>query len=178
MKILVALDTSDYAEIVLEHAIDQAIHDKAPEIHFLTVADRRADIEAVKNHLATLVLPALEGLSCADWKARIHVRTGDVADEIATLALDVDADLVVVGRFGVHRRRHSLAEKLFDQLSCPVLFVGLRDRNGGPPMCADCAAVRADSDGERWFCAAHAGDRVSLRAFAPSTTSIGGGPLL
>ena len=178
MKIVVALDASEYAEIVLEHGIDQAIRDTAPELHFVTVVGKRGDLDAAKNRLAMLVLPALDGLSCADWKARVHVRTGKVDEEIATLALDVDADLIVLGRFGVHHRRHSLADQLFERVSCPVLVVGLRDRNGTQPPCPDCVQVRADSDGERWFCAAHSGDRVSLRAFASSTSSIGGGPLL
>jgi len=46
-------------------------------------------------------------------------------------------------------------------------------------QCAACAEVREDSDGERWFCAAHLNtDRLRLSALLPlSGTSIHGGPL-
>src|SRR5207248_7062449 len=51
-RIVVALDLSEYAEIVLEHAIDQAARHAASDLHFLYVADTpKPDLEPVKQQI-------------------------------------------------------------------------------------------------------------------------------
>jgi len=165
--IVIGLDRSEYAEIVLEHALDQAARHDAPDLHILTVVDRHADLEATKQRLAALVLPALEDLKVADWRVRLHVRVGEAHEEIVSLAAELRANLIVIGRFGLHHRRTrlgSVASRVLDAATCPTLVVGMVDDSPDAiAQCADCVAVRAESDGERWFCAAHtAGDRVSL----------------
>ena len=175
MKIEVALDRSDYAETVLDHAVDQAVRDGAPDLHFITVVPRDTDLDDEKRWLAALVLPALE-VADAAWTAHLHVRTGKPAAEIAALANDLDADLVVVGRFGLHHRRRSYASRIIDAVSCPVLAVQLRD---APEVsCPRCAEIRRTSNGARMFCDKHAGDRVSMRTADLTTTPTGGGPML
>ena len=183
-RIVVALDLSDYSEIVLEHALDQAARHAAPELHFVTVVDDPdSDIEPVKQSLARLVFPALDGLKGADWRARLQVRAGKPYEEIASLAAEIRAHLIVVGRFGLHHHRmlrSSVASRVVDLATTPTLVVGLCDDSPDSiTPCPDCAAARAESDGERWFCAAHSdGDRASLATvFVSGPTWVGGGPM-
>jgi nucleotide-binding universal stress UspA family protein len=186
-RIVVALDLSQYAEIVLEHAIDQAARHDAPDLHFVTVQERRDEpIDDLKTALGGLVYEGLSlfGTDAPEWRARLHVRTGRPEEEIADLAAEIGADLVIVGRFGQHRSRHrlgSIAQRVVESSLCPVLVVGLSEHAPAPAnVCAGCAAVREASDGERWFCDAHAApDRAGLATtFIPMVTSFtGGGPM-
>ena len=131
--------------------------------------------------MAALVLPALGDLDCTDWSARLHVRAGRAAEEIANLAAEVRADLIVVGRFGLHhpgKRLGSVASRVLDAATCPTLVVGLTDDSpDAVAPCTHCVATRAESDGERWFCATHAApDRESLATtFVSSSTWSGSG---
>lgn len=166
-RIVVALDLSEYAEVVLEHALDLAARHAAPELHFLTVVPGgTTDLVDVKNRLADLVLDGLGNVGdrAAGWHARLHVRAGKPAEEIVALASDVDADLIALGRFGVHR---AIARRVLDDAPCPVLAIKMIDRAPEQPQCAACVQVRADSDGERWFCDQHAApDRETLATTA------------
>ncbi len=181
-RIVVALDLGQYSEIVLEHALDQAARHPAPDLHFLTVLERAADVDRVKDQLAALVLPALETLDRADWQVRLHVRTGEIADVIATIAGEVRAHLVVIGRFGVHHpRRHlaKMASDILDVAPCPVLVVGLSESpEKDAQQCAECATVRSESEGARWFCARHTGDRARISTLVPFGSGYSGGGLL
>ncbi|MGE5183857.1 MAG: universal stress protein [Acidobacteriota bacterium] len=175
-RIVVALDLSEYSEIVLEHALDVAARHDLPDLHFVTVVDRgnKVDVVDVKNRLADLVLDGLGSFDgrTATWHARLHVRAGKAAEEIVELANEVDANLVALGRFGVHR---GVAERVLTDAPCPVLAINLIDRAPEQPQCAACVQIRADSDGERWFCAEHsAPDRVTLATTALPTTWLGG----
>jgi nucleotide-binding universal stress UspA family protein len=170
-RMVVALDLSEYAEIVLEHALDQAARHDAVELHLLAVQEEGTiPSDEVKGRLTALVADELETfgvLAREGWRAHLHVRCGKPAEEIATLAGEVGADLIVVGRFGVHgatRRFHvgSVAEQVLRHAPCPTLVVQLVDRGAEPPSCPACVAVRRDSDGERWFCDQHHSDRWAL----------------
>ena len=178
-RIVVALDLSEYAEIVLEHALDQAARHAAPDLHVVHVAEEAtANIDRAKQQLAALVLPALADLDCADWRVRLHVRVGKAADEIAELAGEVAAHLIVLGRFGTHhphRRLGTVAARVIDRAPCPTLVVGMPPDAEAVVQCADCVDVRAESDGERWFCPRHAGDRMRLSTMiTPGASWIGG----
>jgi nucleotide-binding universal stress UspA family protein len=177
-RIVVALDLSEYAEIVLEYALDQAARHSAPDLHFLHVVsnDDPDRVDPAKRRLAALVLESLENVNAADWRARLHIRAGKPHEEIIELAAELDAHLIVCGRFGVHRvwgQLGSVAHRVLEHAHCPVLAVNLVDRPiETQPQCPDCVAVRADTDGERWFCDAHsAPERETL-----ATTSLTSGP--
>lgn len=167
-QIVVAYDCSEYAEIVLEHAIDQAARHDAPELHILTVVeDDRADLDEIQRRLAGLVTPALEAFKNHNsGRARLHVRIGKPHEEIANFAAEIRAQLIVAGRFGTHRGRRlgSVIGRILDASPCPVLVVNLFDDSpDSVPQCPDCVAARAETDGERWFCDAHrAPDRISM----------------
>lgn len=180
-RIVVALDLSEYAEIVLEHALDQAARHDQPDLHFLTVVPDEAMLPGVKERLAELVLEGLDVFrdQPLDWRARMHVREGEPSAEIVALADELAADLIIVGRFEKHRRRlGSVAQRVLELSSCPVLAVNLIDKPIDDRLqCPDCVQVRADSDGESWFCERHHDrDRVTLATtrLGPSTMWTGG----
>jgi nucleotide-binding universal stress UspA family protein len=182
-RIVAALDRSEYSEIVLEHAIDQAARHDAPDLHFVTVVDRKhPDLDAVKAWLATEVMQGLEsfGRQGPDWRSRLHVLEGKPADEIATFAADLAADLLVIGRFGAHERHGSITDQVVPRAPCPTLVVNLTEHVVDPvTQCAACVELREASDGERWFCAEHSNsDRLRLSTLLPlSGPSVHGGTL-
>ncbi len=181
-RIVIALDGSQYSEIVLEHGLDQAVRHDAPDLHMLAVVEEPSDIPSVKTWLATAVLEGLDSFRAGrpDWRTRLHVRVGRPAEEIVNLAAEVDADLLVIGRYGVHHPRRSVADAIVAAATCPTLVVGLAGHAvEAERPCAACAAVREQSDGERWFCADHAApDRLRLSTLVPPSPPLTrGGPL-
>ncbi len=184
-RIVVALDFSEYAEIVLEHALDLANRHDMPDLHFVHVMEHEGDdLVDAKNQLAELVLESLSSFAdhAPKWHARLHVRQGKPEEEIVALAAEVDADVIVIGRFGLHRPRKrlgSVAYGVIADATCPVLAVNLVERPiDTQPQCADCARVREESDGERWFCEAHSGDRPTMATTTLPTSVWTGGTLM
>jgi nucleotide-binding universal stress UspA family protein len=178
-RIVVGLDLSEYADIVLEHALDQAARHDAPELHFLTVRERRKPTsEERKRALWERVHPALETFNRhgTDWRAQLHVRRGRPEIEIATLAADIRADLIVIGQFGLHTPRVSdknLPNRVLQQAVCPTLVVSM-PAELDTRQCPLCMATREQSDGETWFCPQHTGDRGRDHFVSPMTTWSGG----
>ncbi|HEU4734817.1 MAG TPA: universal stress protein [Kofleriaceae bacterium] len=179
-RIVVGIDLSEYSDIVIEHALDQAARHDAPELHFLTVRERRRPSgEECKQALWDRVYPALETFNRygTDWRARLHIRRGKPEIEIADLAAEIRADLIVIGQFGLHTPRASdknLPNRVLQQAVCPTLVIGPPIAVDTTPQCPMCVAVREDSEGERWFCAQHAGDRGRDHLISAMTTWSGG----
>lgn len=174
-RIVVGIDLSEYADIVIEHALDQAARHEAPELHFLTVREkRRPDAEQCKQALWERVVPTLETFNRhgTDWRAQLHVRRGKPAIEIAELAADIRADLIVIGQFGLHTPRardNNLPNRVLQHAVCPTLVVGMPSPVD-EPQCPACAQVREHTDGQSWFCDQHAGDRGRDHLVSPMTT--------
>jgi nucleotide-binding universal stress UspA family protein len=181
-RIVVGVDLSEYSEIVLEHALDQAARHQLPELHFLFVrerAHRRRSLEELRQRLSSLVWPALQtfNLHYTSWRARLHVRSGKPEEEIASLAHDVLADLIVMGQFGLHNPRQTLKtlpSRVLLAAPCPTLVVGMPYAMQASPICNACAQVREDTDGENWFCATHHGGERIEHVVTPMTTWSGG----
>ena len=177
-RIVVGVDLSEYADIVVEHALDQAARHDAPELHFLTVCERRRpSAEERKQALWERVHPALETFNefGTEWRARLHVRRGRPEIEIAELAAEIRADLIVIGQFGLHNPRttdKNLPNRVLQQAVCSTLVVGFPEPLDAP-QCPMCAAVREDTEGDRWFCAQHAGSGDGS-AVSPMTSWSGG----
>jgi nucleotide-binding universal stress UspA family protein len=177
---VVGIDLTEYCEIVLEHALDQAARHDAPELHFIHVKEqKKRSAEELKQRLSSLVYPALQTFNeyGTDWRARLHVRAGKPDEQIAMLAADVRADLIVIGQFGLHNPREkfkTLPGGVLASAICPTLVVGMPQDHDTSPQCPYCAAVREDTEGERWFCDAHGSpDRVE-HVVSPMTTWTGG----
>jgi nucleotide-binding universal stress UspA family protein len=95
----------------------------------------------------------------------IHVRRGDAAKEIAQLAADVSADMIVVGS---HKAPHlkslfvgSTAERVMAASKCPVFVAGPRPHPQPShtivieAACPDCLTQRAATQGKSWWCPRH-----------------------
>jgi nucleotide-binding universal stress UspA family protein len=177
-KIVAGIDLSEYSDIVIEHALDQAARHTSPELHFLTVKERKKDSsEDVQTRLARVVYPLLETFNRhgSDWRARLHVRVGKPDEQIAGLAADVRADLIVIGAFGLHHGGNTLRtlpSRVLQNAICPTLVAVMPQAQDASPHCGYCDAVREETDGERLFCDAHSGDRVNI--MSPISTWTGG----
>jgi Universal stress protein family len=103
-------------------------------------------------------------------KARIrrvvaHFRRGSPAQNVAQLAADLDADLVIVGSHG-HRGIErfflgSVAERISRLAHCPVMIVRPKGHEAAghvpeiEPACPDCLLARQASAGGQLWCARH-----------------------
>jgi nucleotide-binding universal stress UspA family protein len=93
-------------------------------------------------------------------------RVGSPARHLVAFAVELDADLVVVGthgRRGIARMLlGSVAASVLRRARCPVLVVRPRDHAGIgevpeiEPLCAECIAARRASGGETRWCTLHA----------------------
>ncbi len=199
--IVVGIDLSEYSDTVLQHAFDEAVRHERVTLHVLTViADghhwwhrptdeelARVESEA-KDRLAKIVRMVMDEAvpsgSRADWRVRLHVRRGRPDEQIVALSDETLSDLVVVGRFGqsAHGVRGigSVADRVVASAESPVLVVHMgRERSAADRQCPDCVRVRAESDGELWFCERHHGEQhhSALLDAMTGTRPVGGGPL-
>jgi hypothetical protein len=168
MRILVALEPTEYAEIVLEHALDEAVRAGSAELHFVTVVDGDSKVASTRAWLDAAVRNALDEFDLPSQFFTLHVWRGHPTDSIVALADELAADLVVIGRFSVP----SASDALVAMIDRPLLVVGI----DGPvlePQCPACRAVRAESGGEHLFCADHMGGRLpELSTRMPPATDI------
>jgi nucleotide-binding universal stress UspA family protein len=171
-RIVVGVDLSEYSDIVIQHALDQAARHDAPELHFLTVDEKSPPTsEDLKAALWARVHPTLEKFNerGTNWRARLHVRHGKPSEEISELAAEVRGDLIVIGQFGVQKSHDNLPNRVLQAAGCPTLVVG--DAAGSSPRCAICVEVRQASDGEHWFCEPHTHSNRRLeQTCSPMTT--------
>jgi hypothetical protein len=93
-----------------------------------------------------------------------HLSAGTAWREILQVAIDLQADVVLVGthgRSGVKRLLlGSVAETVVRKASCPVIVVRPKDYSAvAPPeiepACPDCLRVQRDSNGARLWCERH-----------------------
>lgn len=176
-RIVAGIDLSEYADIVIEHALDQAARHAAPELHFLTVREReRPTTDELKQTLWERVYPALETFNRygTEWRARLHVRGGKPDEQIALLAAELRSDLIVIGQFGLHHPKagdKNLPNRVLQAAMCPTLVVGMPEAADTSPQCPMCVAVREDTEGERWFCASHCANASRVEhEMTPMTT--------
>lgn len=100
---------------------------------------------------------------------RGHIRLADPAPAILQCAVDVNADLIVVGE--THKKGlaklvlSTTAAKVMDRASCPVLLARPKNHAAMPkttgvePVCKACQRVRESTNGNTWWCATHAANR-------------------
>jgi nucleotide-binding universal stress UspA family protein len=175
-RIVVAVDESEYSEIVLEHAFDQALRHNAVDLHFLTVVESERDTATGGQRLARQLQDGFPDAQATDGdrRIRLHVRAGNIVDEIIRLTEELDADLLIVGRFAMHSRHRSLAPAIVERAPCPTLVIGLTEHAvEATPQCPACAEIRAATDAEIWFCDEHRGDpRVHTSSLLPWSSAL------
>jgi nucleotide-binding universal stress UspA family protein len=192
--VLVGIDFSPSSRETLRTAADIARSGQG-ELHLVYVA-------ANPVSLSTAILSAdrpLERASEADAEhARLerlasevareiprvvlHTRVGSADVEIAQLALEIGADLLVVGAGGAKRLERALLGSVADSLvrnaPCPVL--AYRARSGHPwdriePPCADCVAVQRSTGRARLWCDRHAQHHPRAHTYRETPASYGVG---
>ena len=169
-RIVAALDGSAASVAVLEHTLDQAARHESTEIHLVTVASSEYDVMGRETWLAAMVVGALETSESRrrEWQTFTHVRVGVPEEEIANLAGEIEADLIVIGRHGVPAKA-ALSDRVLRAAICPTLVIGLDSTATAP--CAVCAGVREESRGACWYCARHERDSrtlISVRVDPPA----------
>ena len=205
--IVVGVDYSEVGALALEQAIALAAERPRAELHAIHVIamippplpaecvvpprlasaslDEAAD--ELDAHMAKTLGAKLERAAAAEAPLPVHthVRSVAPAHEIAQLAADLEADLVVVGS---HGRRGlprcimgSVAEEVVRLAPCPVLVVRPKRIVTMPhiePPCPECVKAREDSNRQNAWCVRHSerhgqrhtyhqGDRISSDGTLP-----------
>jgi nucleotide-binding universal stress UspA family protein len=172
--ILAAIDYSDTASLVVQHTADMARQARAAEVHFLhvhplharaTLRDAEED-DARRAEFQEWLTARLQGADSPGEKVKIvaHEAGGNPADVIVEMASDLLASVVIVGthgRKGVARMLlGSVAEAVVRNAGCAVLVVRPPLHHQVAPAieppCPRCLEIRAQSQGEAYWCEQHA----------------------
>jgi len=184
--IVVAVDYSGTGHLAFERALELAAERPAAEVHVINVLPvyqsgfaevdtgavlgRLPSIKEAAEQLRTYVDARVAAFTTAHPEAnvsatslRVHQRLEVPSEEIAQLAVDVEADLVVVGTHGRRGLTHmilgSVAEATVRLAPCPVLVV--RPKALPPsvpqiqPPCPICIETRRASGGTQYWCDQH-----------------------
>jgi nucleotide-binding universal stress UspA family protein len=186
--ILVALDLSPVSQSVMRMAATTAAA-RPGELHLVHVLKTPPSEPVESFHVATAVDEAkekLKGFACdlprSVSRVVIHVRMGDPELQIAQLASDLEADLIVVGTHGYKGVDRillgSVAEALVRNAPCPVLTyrpktVRLWERI--EPPCRDCLAVRQATGRATLWCERHAQHHPRAHTYSEIPPSYGVG---
>jgi nucleotide-binding universal stress UspA family protein len=194
-RIVVGVDYSETGDLALIRAFELATAEPEVELHLVHVADVLGTLSddyggqpyakhssRLTQHVTPKLVEFLQQHPGHKSPRRVvcHIRINEPAHEIAQLAVDLEADLIVVG---THGRRAvarlilgSVAELAVRLAPCPVLVV--RPKALGVPVpriepaCPRCLQAREESGGAQLWCAQHRerhgqrhtyhqGDRVS-----------------
>lgn len=190
-RILVATDFSDLGTQAFAEAISLARRNPYSDLHVVAVVDkeaseivpvedRRASLVQITDHLRERLLTETNRMFGPDPSRRVpctvHIRLGKIAEQIAGLAGEISADLVVVGTHGRKGMRHfflgSVAERTVRLAPCAVLVVRPKDTHVMDnlptiePPCAACVQTRKDTQGKEWWCEAHRQEPGEFHAFS------------
>jgi len=185
MIIVVGVDFSESSELAVQQSFLAAAQRKDAEVHLVNVVQTYG---AQVSYEMPVDASALTVLTMTEARARLrryadqalarflaqnpnqgftkvvaHLRFDAIAEEIAQLAADLEADLVVVG---THGRRGlsrlllgSTAEATVRLAPCPVLVVRPKAvPEMGPridPPCPLCVEARRESGGNELWCEQH-----------------------
>jgi len=131
-RVLVPFDFSDYAVEAIETGLQMVESpDKVNVVYVLPTphpADPAVLFDSESEREDRVHTTLLEHLKAAKLdKVTVHVRTGNAGNEIASLAEDLDVELIVMpshGRRGVKRvLLGSVAERVVRIAHCPVLIL-------------------------------------------------------
>jgi nucleotide-binding universal stress UspA family protein len=185
--IVVGVDQSETGDRALEQALRIGAQQSLAEVHAISVVTFLSSAAGAAEYALANLFPGVPleqafaeleqhvERKLAGLKAELapeltdrlprtvcHVRVDMPAKEIAQLAADIEADLVIVGthgRRGVARAViGSVAEATVRLAPCPVLVV--RPKEIAPtiaiaPPCPECVKTRQASAGARYWCEQH-----------------------
>lgn len=170
--VLAALAFDESSSAVLEEAARVSEPDQR-ELHLVHIvhegphATSKGELRALENHLslATSELERLLAQRSTQERVLCHVRVGDVARSIVQLAVDLSADMLVIGT----RKRNPVARLLLGSVTqdviahahCPVLIAIPKNYSGETasdsitPPCPDCLTLRQQTANETFWCTRH-----------------------
>jgi nucleotide-binding universal stress UspA family protein len=182
-RIVVGVDFSEIGDTALEQAFTLASATPLAEPHVIHVASafgpvlrlelteeiRTVSMREAAEYLRQYVERRLQRFTPPYGggfeRAATHVRVGSAAEQIAQLASDLEADLVVVGTHGRRGIRRllvgSVAEGVVRLARCPVYVVRPKDHQGAlevpviEPPCPQCVEARRRSGGQELWCEQH-----------------------
>jgi nucleotide-binding universal stress UspA family protein len=114
----------------------------------------------------------------APHKITAHLRMGSPVECIVQTAVDIDADLLVLGsakRRGLDKLMFgSVASSVLQQARCPVLVAAPKDHlrsalnTNIEPVCTECERERSTSGGTRYWCERQSHARMLMHVYTPS----------
>ena len=186
-KILAAVAFDATGEQALLQALSLVAEHPSAELHVVhAVTSDLSGIAAMSDTDAQLErAPALlrERIESA-WRTRTakviaHIRPGNPVETILQVAVDIDADLLVVGS---HRLRGipklvlgSVAERVLHAAHCPVLVAVPKDYSAQArspevePPCPDCLRTRRETANARFWCERHSKPYLQPHLYIPRT---------
>lgn len=182
--IVVGIDFSPTGNAALERAFELASAEESGEVHVIYVArgygplvhlDTGAEIvtatmdeasQKLKSYVEEKLAKFVEKRTAQELgtftRAVTHIRLDAPSEEIAQLASDLEASLVVVGTHGRRGVRRlllgSVAEGVVRLSPCATLVVRPPESGRVPqiePPCPECVRVRAETKGEDLWCPRH-----------------------
>lgn len=180
---VVGIDFSELSNRALDQALETAcLHEDAvvhvvyvePEVwvgaafasSLAAVSDAGTMLQQVQQRARERIAALGDKLDGSKLKrVTAHFRRGSPAENIAQLAADVDADLVLVGSHG-HRGLErlflgSVAERVAHLARCPVWIIRPKAHSTEgrvpaiEPPCPQCVAHRQETNGAELWCARH-----------------------
>jgi nucleotide-binding universal stress UspA family protein len=191
--VLVGIDFQALSKEVLAHAAELAVS-AGSELHVVHVLTSD-DVSAVQGERAMGVLNVaadahakLENLATdlptTVKRIFLHLGGGKAEVEIAQLASDIGADLIVVGthgRTGIDRMvSGSVAEKLLVLAPCPVLVFRPKSIPAWEqivPPCPDCLDVQRTTHRARLWCDRHSQRHPRAHTYTETPDAFGMGSL-
>ena len=167
-------DQRPNSELHLVHAI----REDAPAAS----ATELVTLEKQLAHAPAKIQEYVEKLwSAVPRKIIAHLRAGQPSRSILQTAVDVNADIVVVGthrRVGISKLMlGSVAQQVLDHAHCPVLIALPKDYTGKSPSdtieppCLDCVEVRRSSNGSTYWCERHSRTYLKPHVYEPRESS-------
>jgi nucleotide-binding universal stress UspA family protein len=177
--VLAALDGSATSEEVLRAGANFAQMRPRGELHLVHVVEdmRPLTEEPGRRPAARPSADEIAELARAELRSRAtivrsafagplatHVAVGSAWKQVLQVAMDIQADVIVIGASGRHGYKRlalgSVADRVARSASCPVVVVREKDYHSGPPpeiepACAGCLHAQTESHGARLWCTAH-----------------------
>jgi nucleotide-binding universal stress UspA family protein len=180
LTFVIGLGFNDADGPAFDHAARVARRVPGSVLHLVHVFDEEpseARARELVDHLRLYVNEKVATLGgFVGMTVGIHLRAGEPTREIAQLAGDVGADLIVLGAHqGLDPKSWvtgSTAGRLGKIAPCPVFVVSPRAEAKDPevpriePPCIDCIAARKSSRGAEWWCARHASHARRAHTFS------------
>jgi nucleotide-binding universal stress UspA family protein len=189
--ILAALALDETGELALREAARIAQQRPGSELHLVHVvleeapASSALELVSLEQRLAaapTQIRQYVEQIwSDSPSKVVAHLRAGQPSRSILQTAVDINADIVVVG---THRRGAikklmlgSVAEQVLQHAHCPVLIALPKDYSGKTPSdiiqppCADCLQQRKATNGDQYWCERHSRSYQKPHVYEPTDAS-------